>query len=151
MRTENSTSTERNAGAIPQRRVTADPPAGPAPSGTAEPRPRVAPRSATAPVIPLFRMPSAGDPAPSPGRIAAMCGWAAGLGLVGAFLAIRALVALFGPVPGWYEPVVITDGVVGLALTVAAFLAVHRTKLPWYLLAAATAALGVNLIAVLAV
>jgi len=149
VRIENSTSTERNAGTIPQRRVTADPSAGPAPDGAADARPRVAPRPAAAPATPFFRIPSTGDPTPPAGRIVAMCGWAAALGLVGVFLAIRALVALVGSVPGWYEPVVTADGVVGIALTVAAFLAVHREKLPWYLLSAATATLGVNLIAVL--
>ncbi|HZN73826.1 MAG TPA: hypothetical protein VFC00_19335 [Micromonosporaceae bacterium] len=133
MRTQESVSTK-----IPHRRASELPaPAQPAPTH------RIA-----AEAVPLFRLPSAGDPAPPVERVGALCGWAAGLGLVGTFIAVRAFVAFFGVVPGWYQPAVVGVGVLGMALTVGAFLAVHQQRLPWWLLSGATAALAANLLLV---
>jgi hypothetical protein len=144
VRSQNWTSTERSVGSIPQRRVAIDPAAVPI-----VPPVRSVPRLTRVTAIGFLRLPSAGDPSPTPGRIGAMCCWAAGLGLAGVLLAIRALAAILGEVPEWYEPVVVTAGAAGIALTVAAFLAVHRRRLPWALLTAATTALLANLILIL--
>jgi hypothetical protein len=95
-----------------------------------------------------IRLPAPDDPAPGLGRMLGVCAWAAALGVVGLAVAARALVALLGDeAPGWYEPTVLAGGVAGLALTAAAFLAVHHAWLPWALLSAATVPLVVNLTA----
>jgi hypothetical protein len=65
------------------------------------------------------------------------------------FFAVSAFFAFFGVVPGWYQPAVTTVGVVGLALTIGSFLAVHEDRLPWLLLWAATATLGVDAVLIL--
>jgi hypothetical protein len=77
-----------------------------------------------------------------------MCAWAAGLGFVGTFIAVRAFVAFFGIVPSWYQPSVVAVGVLGISLVIGSFLAVHQQRLPWWLLSAATATLGANLLLV---
>lgn len=93
-----------------------------------------------------FRLPSRHDPAPHPARLAGICAWAAGLGLVGLPVAGRISVAIVtNGAPGWFEPTVVTVGVLGIVLTVAAFAAIHRRWLPWLLLAVATVPLAVNL------
>jgi hypothetical protein len=89
-----------------------------------------------------FRLPAHQDPEPDPGRLVGLCSWAAALGLLGLPVAGRAWVAFHTEaVPGWFEPLVVTMGVVGITLTAAAFLAIHRRHLPWLLLTAATATL----------
>lgn len=93
-----------------------------------------------------FRLPGQRDPAPHPARLAGVCSWAAALGLLGLPVAARASVAIIaGAPPGWFEPAVVTVGLVGIGLTVASFSAIHCRRLPWLLLAAATAALATNL------
>jgi hypothetical protein len=93
-----------------------------------------------------LRLPAPDDPAPATGRLLGVCAWAALLAVVGLAVAARALVALLaGGAPGWYEPTILAGGVAGIALTTAAFLAVHDRRLPWLLLAGATVPLAVNL------
>jgi hypothetical protein len=48
-------------------------------------------------------------------------------------------------VANWFEPTITTAGLVGIGLTAAAFAAVHRRRLPWAMLGAATVMLGVTL------
>ena len=89
-----------------------------------------------------FRLPAHRDPEPDPARLVGLCSWTAALGLLGLAIAGRASVAILtGAVPGWFEPLVVTMGVVGITLTAAAFLAIHRRHLPWLLLTAATVTL----------
>lgn len=72
-----------------------------------------------------------------------VCGWAAVLGMVGLVVGIRGFVAeLLETTPGWYEPMMIGVGIVGIGLTVGAFATVHRRRLPYILLAAATITLA---------
>jgi hypothetical protein len=98
-----------------------------------------------------FRLPASHDPAPQPARMLGVCAWATALGVVGVGVALRALVALLaGQTPGWFEPTITIAGLLGIGLTAAAFAAVHRRRLPWALLGAATLMLGVTLVANLA-
>jgi len=76
-----------------------------------------------------------------------VCGWAAVLGALGLVIGIRGFVAdLAGAAPGWYEPTMIVVGVVGIGLTVAAFAAVHRRRMPYILLSAATVVLAYSML-----
>jgi hypothetical protein len=88
-----------------------------------------------------FRLPTEADPRPANRHIAAVCAWAAALGLGGMAVALRAFVGLIAQSRGWYAPTVITVGLIGLACTIAAFASVHRRRLPFALLGAATASL----------
>lgn len=92
-----------------------------------------------------FRLPGRHDPAPHPGRLFGVCGWAAGLGLLGLPVAGRSSVAIIThAAPAWFEPTVVAVGLLGMVLTVGAFAAIHR-PLCWHLLLAATGLLAVNL------
>jgi hypothetical protein len=72
-----------------------------------------------------------------------VCAWAAVLGVIGLVVGARGLIAiLMKASPGWYEPAMIGVGVVGIGLTVGAFMTVHRRRLPYALLTAATAVLA---------
>ena len=93
-----------------------------------------------------FRLPASHDPAPQPARMLGVCAWATALGILGIGVALRALVAMLaGQMPHWFEPAITTTGLLGIALTAAAFAAVHRRRLPWALLGAATLMLGATL------
>jgi hypothetical protein len=93
-----------------------------------------------------FRLPGRNDPAPHPARLAGICGWAAGLALLGLPVAGRSSVAILADAaPGWFEPTVVTVGMLGIVVTVAAFAAIHRRWLPWLQLLAATGLLVINL------
>lgn len=83
----------------------------------------------------LFRFPTPEDPAPGTRRLFAMSLYASLLGLVGVGIGIRGLVSqIGGGVPGWYVPVLAFLGMVSVALSVGAFLSIHRRMLPWLLL-----------------
>jgi hypothetical protein len=72
-----------------------------------------------------------------------VCGWAALLGAVGLVVGIRGFIAdLMSTTPGWYEPVMIGAGAIGIAFTVGAFATVHRRRMPYILLSAATITLA---------
>jgi hypothetical protein len=118
-------------------------PAGDAPARTGPPAARVGEQARERP----FRLPAEDDPAPSVARMLGISGWAALLTLVGLAGAGRVLAAaLFGSaLPGWFEPVAFVNGLAGIGLTAGAFASVHRPRLPWWLLAGATAALALSL------
>jgi hypothetical protein len=79
-------------------------------------------------------------------RLAGMCTWASALAFVGLIVAGRALVAIVtGQAPGWFEPIVVSFGLIGIVLTIGSFLTVHRPLLPWLLLAYATVPLAINM------
>ena len=88
-----------------------------------------------------FRLPTDRDPAPEPRHLAAVCGWAAVLGLGGMAVALRAFVGLIGAYRAWYAPTVIVIGLIGLTCTIAAFASVHQRRLPFALLGAASVSL----------
>lgn len=93
-----------------------------------------------------FRLPDRHDPAPHPARLVGICGWAAALGLLGLPVAGRSSVAIITDnAPAWFEPTVVLVGVLGIVMTAATFAAIHRRRLPWLLLTAATALLAANL------
>ena len=72
-------------------------------------------------------------------QLIGVCGWAAILGVVGLVVGIRGFVGdLLGAAPGWYEPAMIAVGLVGIGLTVGAFVTVHRRRTPYILLGAAS-------------
>ena len=97
-----------------------------------------------------FRLHGEHDPAPRPARMVGLCAWAAALGLIGLPIAGRSSVAIMmGSAPGWFEPVVVAVGLAGIAMTSAAFAGIHRERVPWRLLTAATVTLVVNLALVL--
>jgi hypothetical protein len=80
--------------------------------------------------------------APRLRQLMGVCGWAAILGAVGLIVGIRGFIGdLMGQTPSWYEPTMIGVGIVGIGLTVAAFATVHRRRMPYALLTAATAVL----------
>lgn len=83
--------------------------------------------------------------APPHARVIAVSTWAGLLGLAGLAFGARVglMLILAGGRPGWFAPTVVCAGLAGIALTVGAFLAIQGRKLPWLLLSAATASLGV--------
>lgn len=93
-----------------------------------------------------FRLPTEDDAAPPASRMAGLSFWAAACALAGLVPAGRLSVSLlFGGDPRWYAPVAISIGVLGIGATAAAFAAIHRAHLPWYLLGCATVLLAANL------
>jgi hypothetical protein len=101
--------------------------------------PRLEPRSTPSGMARVFRIPASDDPAPPTTKLVAMCAWATGLGLVGLLVATRALLAMWrGNPPTWYEPSFIAVGLLGIGLTVGAFMSIQRRRLPWIMLALAT-------------
>ena len=83
----------------------------------------------------FFRFPGVDDPAPGNRRLLAMSIYASLLGLAGVGIGIRGMVSqIGGGVPGWYVPVLAFLGMVSVALSVGAFLSIHRRVLPWVLL-----------------
>lgn len=105
----------------------------------AGPPARTLARAAAGQVRTNLRLPDRETQAPHPVRLAGICAWAALLGLAGLLVAARVAVAIIaGTSPGWYEPAVVAVGVLGIALTACAFAAVHRPRVPWLLLTAAT-------------
>jgi hypothetical protein len=96
----------------------------------------------------LFRFPTADDPAPGTARLLAMSIYAALLGAGGVGVGLRGLVAVIGGVSFWYVPVLAVVGLLGVALTIGAFLSIHRRFLPWGLLLAATIPLAADVLIV---
>ena len=91
-------------------------------------------------------------PRPDGGQMLGVCAWATALVLAGIGVAIRGLLAIVGGVaPAWYQPALVGTGLIGLALTVAAFVTIQRRHIPWFLLALATiplaAAIALTIIA----
>jgi hypothetical protein len=90
----------------------------------------------------FFRFPAADDPNPGTRRLLAMSLYAALLGLAGVGVGARGLVStISGGVPGWYVPVLAFAGMLSVALSVGAYLSIHRPALPWLLLISAAAPL----------
>ena len=94
-----------------------------------------------------FRRPTFARPGPPLRVLAGLSAWAAALGGIGLLVGVRGLIAiLVGGIPNWYEPTLITMGLVGIALTAAGFLTVQQRPLPWIFLGAGTAVLLASII-----
>ncbi|OLB77463.1 MAG: hypothetical protein AUI14_16140 [Actinobacteria bacterium 13_2_20CM_2_71_6] len=110
------------------------------PGGTADP-------AGLSSVTGAFRRPVLTRRGPSLRRLAGLAGWAAALGVVGLLVGVRALIAiLVTKPPHWYEPTLITMGLVGIALTAGAFLTIQRRYVPWALLGLSTGVLVSSII-----
>lgn len=83
------------------------------------------------------------DTQPRLRQMLSVCAWAAVLGIAGLVVGFRGFVAaLMHQTPSWYEPMIGGVGALGIILTVAAFVSVHRRHTPYLLLGAATVVLG---------
>src|SRR5438045_8857724 len=94
-----------------------------------------------------FRRPDFARQGPPLRVLAGLAGWAATLGVVGLVVGVRGLfVILVSKPPHWYEPTLIIMGLVGIALTAAAFLTVQYKHVPWILLGASPGVLLASII-----
>ena len=94
-----------------------------------------------------FRRPVLRQRGPKLRKLAGLAGWAAALGVVGLVVGIRGLlVIMVSKPPHWYEPTLITMGLIGIALTAAAFLTVQYRQVPWILLGLGSAVLLASVI-----
>jgi hypothetical protein len=76
-----------------------------------------------------------------------VCGWAAVLGGIGLVIGIRGLFGvLAGDPPTWYEPAAVVAGGLGIALTIGAFLTVHRNRAPWIMLLFSSMSLATTMV-----
>jgi len=78
---------------------------------------------------------------PAPRRLIGLNVWAAALGILGAVLAIRCGIGVLAGAPRWFFPTASLIGVVGVALTMGAFVTARMRNVPWALLGLSTAAL----------
>ena len=83
-----------------------------------------------------FRFPAPDDPPPGARRMLGMAVYGTVHGLCGVGVGLYAVLAVFGGAPVWYLPVLAVLTMLSVAPVVAAFLAIHRRKLPWLLLLA---------------
>jgi hypothetical protein len=94
-----------------------------------------------------FRRPVVPRRGPKLRTLAALAGWAAAIGVIGLVVGVRGLIAiLVGKIPSWYEPTLITMGLVGIALAAAAFLTVQHRHLPWILLGTSSGVLIASIV-----
>ncbi len=91
-----------------------------------------------------FRLPTEDDTPPRSARLLGMAIWAAACVFAGLLPAGRLIIALLFGAPAWYPPAALTLGLAGTAALAAAFGAIHRPRIPWILLAAATVLLITN-------
>jgi len=81
-------------------------------------------------------------PEPRLRQLMGVCGWAAVLGGVGLVIGIRGFIGVLADEPPtWYEPSMMAVGVIGIALTVGAFLTVQFRTTPWIMLSSSSIAL----------
>jgi hypothetical protein len=83
---------------------------------------------------------------PAPRRLVGLCSWAALLGILGSLLALRAVIGIAVGAPSWYLPTFAITALVGTGATMCAFLTARARMLPWILLGAGTAAIGVMIV-----
>ena len=94
----------------------------------------------------LFRFPAADDTGPGPRRLLVMALCTALIGIVALAVTLRGLLVIIGgEAAGWYQPAFVAAGLFGVAFVVAAFLSIHRRRLPWLLLAGSTVPLALNI------
>ena len=93
-----------------------------------------------------FRLPSEGDPAPAPRRLALVAGWAAALGMAGMIVLLPVLASLFRPGANSYTLTMMLIGLVGVSATAGAFASIHRRRAPWIGLSIGTLCLAVAIV-----
>lgn len=77
-------------------------------------------------------------------HLIALCAWAAALTILGLGVGLWAMVRLMSyGTPGWYEPVIVATGLIGICLAIASFVTADRRHVPWALMGASTAVLFV--------
>ncbi|GIF73239.1 hypothetical protein [Asanoa siamensis] len=85
-------------------------------------------------------------PVPENSHMLGICAWGTALALAGVGVGIRGLAAIIsGIAPAWYKPALIGVGLIGVLLTVGAFVTIQRRYMPWLLLAFATLPLAVTI------
>ncbi|MEV4535816.1 hypothetical protein AB0J82_18510 [Asanoa sp. NPDC049518] len=85
-------------------------------------------------------------PTPESAHMLGVCAWGTALALAGVGVGIRGLAAIVGGIaPGWYQPALIVVGLIGVFLTVGAFVTIQRRYTPWLMLAFATIPLAVSI------
>ncbi|SNS96713.1 hypothetical protein SAMN05421812_102549 [Asanoa hainanensis] len=85
-------------------------------------------------------------PTPESAHMLGVCAWGTALALAGVGVGIRGLAAIIGGIaPGWYQPALIVVGLIGVFLTVGAFVTIQRRYTPWLMLAFATIPLAVSI------
>ncbi len=101
----------------------------------------------THPIAPAIRV-TADDDSPRLRHLVVASTWAALLGVLGLAIGTRGFVGvLAGDAAGWYEPTLMILGTVGIGLTIAGFATIHRDRVPWMLLGAASLTLLAGLAA----
>lgn len=86
-------------------------------------------------------------PEPRLRQLIGVCGWAAVLGGIGLMIGVRGYFGvLTGAAPSWYEPAFAIFGLAGVALTIGAFLTVHRARPPWIMLGLSSASLVIVMV-----
>ena len=87
----------------------------------------------------VFRFPAADDPRPGSRRLLAMSLYASMLGtLILAVAAHTVLSVMVGSAPGWPPAALSVAWLSSVVLVIAAFLSIHRRRLPWVLLLGST-------------
>jgi hypothetical protein len=85
-------------------------------------------------------------PTPEGSHMLGIVAWGTALALAGVGVGIRGLAAIIGGLaPAWYQPALIGAGLLGVLLTVAAFVTIQRRYAPWLMLAFATIPLAVSI------
>jgi hypothetical protein len=85
-------------------------------------------------------------PTPEGSHMLGIVAWGTALALAGVGVGIRGLMAIIGGLaPAWYQPALIGAGLLGVLLTVAAFVTIQRRYAPWLMLAVATIPLAVSI------
>ncbi|HTF10544.1 MAG TPA: hypothetical protein VK659_20465, partial [Asanoa sp.] len=83
---------------------------------------------------------------PEGSHVLGIVAWGTALALAGVGVGIRGLAAIIGGLaPAWYQPALIGTGLLGVLLTVAAFVTIQRRYAPWLMLAFATIPLAVTI------
>ncbi|WP_162907449.1 hypothetical protein [Allorhizocola rhizosphaerae] len=91
-----------------------------------------------------FRLHTDEHAPPGSGRLLGLTLIAAVCVFVGLIPAVRLAASIAIDGPWWYPMLTVTLGVIGCGLIVAAFAAIHRALLPWYLVGVAVLLLAAN-------
>jgi len=96
---------------------------------------------------PLFRGALAAKEPPVRMRhLMGLCAWAAAVTVLGIAIALWVMIRLMtSGTPGWYEPVIVSTGLAGVALEIAAFVNLDKGNLPWYLMGGSTLVLFLSI------
>lgn len=79
-------------------------------------------------------------------RLIGVSAWALALGSAGFVLGVVAMIRMMTAVPMWFEPTFGGVGVIGLVLSIAAFVTVRFRRVPWLLLGGSTVAFVIGVV-----